>query len=86
MNLLIAGFEKEKGPVLYWMDYLAAMQPMPFALHGYGAFFCLGLLDKLYKPSMLYKCLHTIFVKYWPHFHVFAGSEVAFLRSHMSRA
>jgi 20S proteasome subunit beta 4 len=52
VNLLIAGFEKDKGPVLYWMDYLAAMQPMPFALHGYGAFFCLGLLDKLYKPSM----------------------------------
>lgn len=52
VNLLIAGFEKNKGPVLYWMDYLSAMQPMPFGIHGYGSFFCLGLLDKKYKPGM----------------------------------
>lgn len=43
-----------KNPVatLYWIDYLGSMQQLPYAAHGYGAFFTWGLLDANYRPDM----------------------------------
>jgi 20S proteasome subunit beta 4 len=37
---------------LFWIDYLGSMVPLPFACQGYGSYFCYGLLDKLYKPTL----------------------------------
>lgn len=37
---------------LYWMDHLAALQSLPFAVHGYGAYFTWGLLDARYRANM----------------------------------
>ena len=39
-------------PSLYWMDYLAALHRLPYAVHGYGAFFTWGLLDARYRPDL----------------------------------
>ncbi|KAJ2963835.1 hypothetical protein NUW54_g14264 [Trametes sanguinea] len=33
-------------PHLYWIDYLGTMSEVPFAAHGYGAYFALSLLDR----------------------------------------
>ena len=52
VNLLLAGFDANTGPELYYMDYLAAMTKIPFALHGYGAFFSTSILDHGYKADM----------------------------------
>lgn len=52
VNMLIGGCSETEGPALYWIDYLAAMSKMPFAAHGYGAYFCLSLMDRFYRPDL----------------------------------
>lgn len=52
-NLILAGYDKDtKTPELYWIDYLATVCEVPFAVHGYAQMFTLGLLDKNYRPDM----------------------------------
>lgn len=55
-QLLIAGVDRSEeagaAPNLYWMDNLAALHKLPFAVHGYGAYFTYGLLDSKYHPDM----------------------------------
>ena len=51
VNLLMAGFDDEAGADLYYMDYLASLSKLPFAVHGYGSFFSLSIMDRYYKDS-----------------------------------
>ena len=65
-NLLIAGFddpyaaekgdaeksEQHDGASLYWMDYLATMHRMNVAGTGYGSYFVLSMLDRLWRPKL----------------------------------
>ncbi|XP_039268383.1 proteasome subunit beta type-2-like [Styela clava] len=51
-NLLIGGVDPDMGPALYFMDYLASSMEVPFAAHGYGSYFCLSILDRLYRPDL----------------------------------
>ena len=69
MNCLIAGTHPKTGvPELYWLDYLAACQKVPFAAHGYASYFCLSIMDRFYKPGLsipetvaiLKKCIHEL--------------------------
>lgn len=50
----MAGFDKDNGSELYYIDYLATMAKLPFAAHGYGAYFVLSILDRYYTPGNLY--------------------------------
>merc|ERR1712029_682116 len=52
VNLLMAGHDDESGPELYYMDYLASLVKLPFAIHGYGAFFSLSIMDRYYKDDL----------------------------------
>jgi len=52
VNLIMAGHDAESGPELYYMDYLASLVKLPFAIHGYGAHFSLSIMDRYYKPDM----------------------------------
>lgn len=51
-NLLLAGFDKDTGPALYWCDYLASLHHMNICGTGYGSYFVLSLFDKLWKPDI----------------------------------
>ena len=51
VNLLMAGCDADKGPALFYMDYLASVVELPFAVHGYGSFFTLSIFDKHYKKG-----------------------------------
>jgi len=66
-NLLLAGYdpqlssqqqqqqetEEAKGEFsLYFIDYLASMHKVPFASHGYAAYFVYSILDKHYRPDL----------------------------------
>ncbi|EMD37159.1 20S proteasome subunit [Gelatoporia subvermispora B] len=52
VNLLVGGYDPaEHAPHLYWMDYLGTMAEVPFAAHGYGAYFALSLLDRYHDPE-----------------------------------
>ena len=47
VNLLVGGYDTASDtPHLYWVDYLGTMTSVPFAAHGYGAYFALSLLDR----------------------------------------
>ncbi|KAI0672530.1 N-terminal nucleophile aminohydrolase [Trametes maxima] len=49
VNLLVGGYDTSTHtPHLYWIDYLGTMSEVPFAAHGYGAYFALSLLDRRY--------------------------------------
>ena len=53
MNLLLGGFDTaEAVPLLYWIDYLGTMAQVPYAAHGYGAYFCLSTMDRFHRPDM----------------------------------
>ncbi len=52
VNLLLGGFDPKEGPELFYMDYLASMVKVPYAVHGHGGFVTLGILDSQYKPGM----------------------------------
>jgi len=52
VNLLIGGYDKDKGPSLYFMDYLASMHKMPCSAQGYCANFTLSVMDRYYKEDM----------------------------------
>ena len=48
-NLLVGGVDKETGPALYWMDYLASMTETKYGSHGYASFFCQSIFDRYWK-------------------------------------
>lgn len=52
VNLLMAGYDEQTGPELYYLDYLATMVKIPYAAHGYGAFFTVGIMDRYYRSDM----------------------------------
>ena len=52
VNLLLGGYDQAKGvPHLYWIDYLGTIAEVPYAAHGYGAYFCLSTMDRYHDPS-----------------------------------
>ncbi|XP_026752649.1 proteasome subunit beta type-2 [Galleria mellonella] len=51
VNLLLGGYDKENGPELYFMDYLASSVKVPFAAHGYGGYLSLSIMDRYYKKD-----------------------------------
>lgn len=67
VNMLIAGVD-DQGPSLFFMDYLASLIKVPFAVHGYGGMFTLSILDRYYKKGLtkeealdlLQKCITEI--------------------------
>ncbi|XP_060056957.1 proteasome subunit beta type-2-like [Erinaceus europaeus] len=68
VNLLLAGYDEHEGPVIYYMDYLAALAKAPFTAHIYGAYLTLSILDLYYTPNispesaeeLLRKCLEEL--------------------------
>lgn len=52
MNILLAGYDKETGPHLYFLDYLASLVDLKYAAHGYGGFFSLSIMDRYHLESM----------------------------------
>lgn len=52
VNLIIAGYDDENGAELYYIDNLATMNKVPYALHGYAMMFGFGVIDKLYNENM----------------------------------
>lgn len=53
VNLLLGGYDNDEDrPCLYFLDYLASMQLVPFACHGYGGYFSLSVMDRYYHPDI----------------------------------
>lgn len=53
VNVLLAGYDtKTNVPSLNWIDYLGTNVELPYAAHGYAAFYASSLLDKHYRSDM----------------------------------
>ncbi|GIY38679.1 proteasome subunit beta type-2 [Caerostris extrusa] len=56
VNVLMAGFDKDSAEAeLHYIDYLGTLAKLPYAAHGYGSFFSLGIMDRHYRPDMSQK-------------------------------
>lgn len=47
----MGGYDKENGPELYFMDYLASSVKVPFAAHGFGGYLSLSIMDRYHKKG-----------------------------------
>lgn len=52
VNLLLAGFDKDVGPSLYYIDYIATLHKVDKVAFGYGAYFSLSMMDRYYHKGM----------------------------------
>lgn len=53
VNVLIGGYDtSNEQPTLNWIDYLGTQVELPYAAHGYAAYYCTSLLDKHYRKDM----------------------------------
>ncbi|XP_047336579.1 proteasome subunit beta type-2-A-like [Impatiens glandulifera] len=52
VNILLAGYDKEKGPSLYYIDYIASLHKVNTAALGYGSYFSLAMMDRHYHKNM----------------------------------
>ena len=59
VNLLLGGYDKT-GPSLYFLDYLASMHKMKYAVHGHSGNFLLSILDKEYRDNLTVEQALTI--------------------------
>ncbi|KAL6637096.1 hypothetical protein ACP70R_024668 [Stipagrostis hirtigluma subsp. patula] len=52
VNAILAGYDKDIGASMYYIDYIATLHKIDKGAFGYGSYFCLSLMDKLYHPDM----------------------------------
>lgn len=50
--MLLGGYDKDEGPSLYFIDYLASCHKMNFSCQGYAGYFLLSVMDRYWKPNM----------------------------------
>ncbi|BGP55730.1 hypothetical protein JCM8202_005705 [Rhodotorula sphaerocarpa] len=69
VNLLLGGYDPTAAvPSLYWIDYLGTLGTVPYAAHGYGAYFALSTMDRWHNPEgtledgldLLRKCISEL--------------------------
>ncbi|XP_022934380.1 proteasome subunit beta type-2-A-like [Cucurbita moschata] len=52
VNILLAGYDKETGPSLYYIDYIATLHKVEKGAFGYGSYFSLAMMDRHYHSGM----------------------------------
>ncbi|KAM7462825.1 hypothetical protein LguiA_030946 [Lonicera macranthoides] len=52
VNIILAGYDKETGPSLYYIDYIASLHKVDRAAFGYGSYFSLSMMDRYYRSDM----------------------------------
>ncbi|KAL6971423.1 Proteasome subunit beta type-2-A [Sarracenia purpurea var. burkii] len=52
VNIILAGYDKEMGPSLYYLDYIASLHKVDKAAFGYGSYFSLAMMDRHYHSNM----------------------------------
>ena len=72
VNLLLGGYDDKAGASLYFMDYLAALQKVPYGAQGYASMFCLGIMDREYREGLdqaaalkiIEQCIHEMHTRF----------------------
>jgi 20S proteasome subunit beta 4 len=51
--MILAGYNTlTKKPTLNWIDNLAAKAALPYAAHGYGAYYTMSIFDRYHRHDM----------------------------------
>jgi len=69
VNVLLGGYDaKAEEGSLYFMDYIGALQKVPYGAQGYAQYFCMSTMDREFTPNMdqqaalnmVQKCIHEL--------------------------
>ncbi|CAN6929254.1 unnamed protein product [Brassica oleracea] len=52
VNILMAGYDKEAGASLYYIDYIATLHKVDKGAFGYGSYFSLSTMDRHFRSDM----------------------------------
>lgn len=52
VNVLLAGYDKETGPSMYFIDYIATLHKVDKGAFGYGSYFALAMMDRHFHSGM----------------------------------
>jgi 20S proteasome subunit beta 4 len=52
--------DKKTTPSLYWIDYLGTLAKLNYGAQGYGAHFCLSIMDREWKENLTLEEAKTI--------------------------
>ncbi|KAL2530505.1 Proteasome subunit beta type-2-A [Forsythia ovata] len=52
VNIILAGYDKEMCPSLYFVDYIASLHKLEKAAFGYGSYFALSMMYRHYRSDM----------------------------------
>jgi 20S proteasome alpha/beta subunit len=52
VNVLLGGFDEGVGGSLYFLDYMGAMQKVPYGCQGYAGAFCLSVMDREWTKGL----------------------------------
>ncbi|XP_073050213.1 proteasome subunit beta type-2-A-like [Primulina eburnea] len=52
VNIILGGYDKDVGPSLYFLDYIASLHKVDKAAFGYGSYFALAMMDRHYRQDM----------------------------------
>ncbi|KAF8115424.1 hypothetical protein N665_0027s0039, partial [Sinapis alba] len=52
MNILMAGYDKEAGASLYYIDYIATLHKVDKGAFGYGSYFSLSTMERHFRSDM----------------------------------
>jgi 20S proteasome subunit beta 4 len=73
VNILLGGYDEKVGGSLYFLDYMASLQKVPYGAQGHAAAFCLSIMDREYLPGkcteeaalkILRQCIHELKVRF----------------------
>ncbi|XP_075506803.1 proteasome subunit beta type-2-A-like [Primulina tabacum] len=52
VNIILGGYDKDVGPSLYFLDYIASLHKVDKAAFGYGSYFALAMMDRHHRQDM----------------------------------
>ena len=73
VNTLLGGYDvPQQKASLYFLDYLASLQKVPYGCQGYASNFCLSIMDKEYNEDcteqeavdIIQKCIHELHTRF----------------------
>ena len=73
VNVLLGGYDQQaENASLYFLDYMGALQKVPYGCQGYASNFCLSIMDRECNKNMteeqaiavVQKCIHELHTRF----------------------
>ncbi|CAH2061037.1 unnamed protein product [Thlaspi arvense] len=60
VNILMAGYDKEAGASLYYIDYIATLHKVEKGVFGYGSYFFFATMDIHYRSVSVEEAIELV--------------------------